>query len=179
MDISTHALREEGDKLRNKLRIKHCKISTHALREEGDLPASLILRRNAYFYPRPPRGGRLGYDGRIGLYVDISTHALREEGDIKANTDEIKAEQFLPTPSARRATNATAFAAKLKKISTHALREEGDVPLQCGRGRGRAISTHALREEGDVERQQRPQRQFDFYPRPPRGGRRSARRKVR
>ena len=34
-------------------------ISIHALREEGD--ATLLRRstRLSYFYPRPPRGGRL------------------------------------------------------------------------------------------------------------------------
>ena len=36
-------------------------ISIHALREEGDLPCGLVLSvLLVYFYPRPPRGGRLG-----------------------------------------------------------------------------------------------------------------------
>ena len=33
-------------------------ISIHALREEGDPSLALGRRRPAYFYPRPPRGGR-------------------------------------------------------------------------------------------------------------------------
>ncbi len=56
--ISTHALREEGDAVCR--RGTHAQpISTHALREEGDL---IILPVKDYefidFYPRPPRGGR-------------------------------------------------------------------------------------------------------------------------
>ena len=58
------------------------------------------------------------------------------------------------------------------KISIHALREEGDhdgvvykVALIC-------ISIHALREEGDVQRPAERRRTGNFYPRPPRGGRR-------
>ena len=38
-------------------------ISIHALREEGDHPDSCTGRRHAYFYPRPPRGGRHGASG--------------------------------------------------------------------------------------------------------------------
>ena len=35
------------------------KISIHALREEGDLLAKRTPPTCTYFYPRPPRGGRL------------------------------------------------------------------------------------------------------------------------
>ena len=56
--ISIHALREEGDKA-----IRHgtrrCYISIHALREEGDQRPKLRAHQRRYFYPRPPRGGRL------------------------------------------------------------------------------------------------------------------------
>ena len=34
-------------------------ISTHALREEGDRKYLRLLLRPRHFYPRPPRGGRL------------------------------------------------------------------------------------------------------------------------
>ena len=60
--------------------------------------------------------------------------------------------QFLSTPSARRATCAvTAFRKQLQIISIHALREEGDRPQA------------QVQSKAD-----------NFYPRPPRGGRRSA-----
>ena len=56
-------------------------------------------------------------------------------------------------------------------ISIHALREEGDggqLPC-CTRI---SISIHALREEGDEAGKAHWCRQKNFYPRPPRGGRR-------
>ena len=83
--ISIHALREEGDVLRNRT-LQTALISIHALREEGDLPTrngcSAIsisihaLREEGdgrertgeripyYFYPRPPRGGRPSWPRR-------------------------------------------------------------------------------------------------------------------
>ena len=56
-------------------------ISIHALREEGDCRPHLRPAGGIYFYPRPPRGGRLPY---LCLFV--------------------KSFLFLSTPSARRAT---------------------------------------------------------------------------
>ena len=147
------------------------KISIHALREEGDdehngnfeeakefLSTPSARRATAevveapegkeYFYPRPPRGGRL-YDGYFCLSRrKISIHALREEGDA-----------------------IWVLSRLVSRISIHALREEGDQYDFRGTGsyrhfyprppRGgrpvkvelqllvRAISIHALREEGD------------------------------
>ena len=62
-----------------------------------------------YFYPRPPRGGRLGALGLLVAIRIISIHALREEGD-------------------------TTYADGNKDtdiISIHALREEGDFCAGC------------------------------------------------
>ena len=78
-------------------------ISIHALREEGDVPPRASFSSSFYFYPRPPRGGRLN-----------------------PPTQEEKAHQFLSTPSARRATTRTTYADRAQMISIHALREEGD-----------------------------------------------------
>ena len=126
------------------------------------------------FYPRPPRGGRPIFIICTPLQDFISIHALREEGD-------------LIEPEAGE---------KKQEISIHALREEGD----AGRPRralpGQKISIHALREEGDrpttpaavgrksflstpsARRATWPPLKStlshgDFYPRPPRGGRRA------
>ena len=57
-------------------------ISIHALREEGDWSSDISLPSGiAYFYPRPPRGGRrVRHDSAQG-HGGISIHALREEGD--------------------------------------------------------------------------------------------------
>ena len=133
--------------------------------------ALLIFWGSNYFYPRPPRGGRLGAQSVVGIGFGISIHALREEGD--------------PGASPRRTPS--------RAISIHALREEGDVGLAADTRRD-LISIHALREEGDsatvrklisssvflsTPSARRATRGFRcwwafpryFYPRPPRGGR--------
>ena len=123
-------------------------ISIHALREEGDVLRTAMFRPVAYFYPRPPRGGRPEDNGTSGDFELISIHALREEGD-QAGVYQHREEN---------------------QISIHALREEGDdgtVPA----GRCRTISIHALREEGDMVKMTGKDNHNDFYPRPPRGGR--------
>ena len=59
-------------------------------------------------------------------------------------------------------------------ISIHALREEGDLhPVAAALGALR-ISIHALREEGDGTLVGLVDGNYDFYPRPPRGGRQPA-----
>ena len=55
-------------------------------------------------------------------------------------------------------------------ISIHALREEGDSTTPSASTTSK-ISIHALREEGDVVNVFTELPIFDFYPRPPRGGR--------
>ena len=146
-------------------------ISIHALREEGDSASTAFLLPPPYFYPRPPRGGRPEIKRQASLRRKflstpsarratlntpdtnrnrtISIHALREEGDLGC---------FLPE-------------VHRQKISIHALREEGDLcipysedgfddfyprPPRGGRhgtmgisSSGVHISIHALREEGD------------------------------
>ena len=123
--ISIHALREEGDTLpRRTMTLQRrflstpsarratcpaCQlsgnksISIHALREEGDRPAGSDPPALRYFYPRPPRGGRL-----------LRSTAIRSIW------------LFLSTPSARRATTARQNFPPPLWISIHALREEGD-----------------------------------------------------
>ena len=58
--ISIHALREEGDLLEQTDIGSWIMISIHALREEGDCVLTSGGRCWQNFYPRPPRGGRLG-----------------------------------------------------------------------------------------------------------------------
>ena len=191
--ISIHALREEGDDHGFEIQpeaaiflstpsarratphrlgvVQGQPISIHALREEGDHVADTICSEwLEYFYPRPPRGGRLkGQKKVVGRYL------------------------FLSTPSARRATQKGCTGWDSQVISIHALREEGDPPQRRGitarrnfyprpprGGRPRLsgvplrtleISIHALREEGDTSKRLRPCLSGHFYPRPPRGGR--------
>ena len=87
----------------------------------------LLSSCTAYFYPRPPGGGRRAKTLPFSSDVAISIHALRVEGDLGS-------------------------ACRLKMriiISIHALRVEGDdskAPEFCIRI---IISIHALRVEGD------------------------------
>ena len=101
-------------------------ISIHALREEGDRQQYVILVDFWYFYPRPPRGGRLRTWVYCGFASGISIHALREEGDVLSRRICSAASAFLSTPSARRATCGSTGRAAVSGISIHALREEGD-----------------------------------------------------
>ncbi len=148
--ISIHALREEGDRAVRGKSHPASPISIHALREEGDLvrlscplyallflstPSARRATRTflvfcavfCYFYPRPPRGGRLAAQavGIRNFYISI--HALREEGDRGCGRRRACQSRFLSTPSARRATPGSGrVALRSKRISIHALREEGD-----------------------------------------------------
>ena len=125
-------------------------ISIHALREEGDMVMpDAAYTDDEYFYPRPPRGGRL-HGHLLFLHtksflstpsarratsscscacrvVDISIHALREEGDFSSVQFFFDQFVFLSTPSARRATRRKQRAKSAGLISIHALREEGDL----------------------------------------------------
>ena len=131
----------------------------------------------SYFYPRPPRGGRLC--GRLCADLEdlISIHALREEGDVAAVRIGGEATLFLSTPSARRATPQQQTLRGESNISIHALREEGDNSKQARRA-AISISIHALREEGDQTSQVKKLHRHDFYPRPPRGGRRQSSKQI-
>ena len=128
--------------------------------------------RRTYFYPRPPRGGRLaGYHGghRDG---GISIHALREEGDDDSAHLVVDALLFLSTPSARRATVIARRGVVVDVISIHALREEGDHPSAArSLTSSRFLSTPSARR-ATTSKVNRSVNYEHFYPRPPRGGRR-------
>ena len=170
VDISIHALREEGDAPAGGCD-EFCGISIHALREEGDCWQGRCRYRRRYFYPRPPRGGRRRY--RLATRLPAG---------------------FLSTPSARRATQGGMGYHHCRPISIHALREEGDADKLKELMTDLYISIHALREEGDMPIGNLTSQLFaflstpsarratalalchagcseNFYPRPPRGGR--------
>ena len=100
------------------------------------------------FYPRPPRGGRLGYQEAWADYRYISIHALREEGDSSRESFPEANARFLSRPPRGGRRPDLSRTARQQRISIHALREEGDNQI---------IQTSAANN--------------DFYPRPPRGGR--------
>ena len=168
-------------------------ISIHALREEGDIAVLPSKNRVEYFYPRPPRGGRRRPRGHEAAPNQISIHTLREEGDPLPCCRGVMLPDFYPrpprggrrarwnplvlipvflsTPSARRATAIDVSGQIGRQISIHALREEGDLMMLCSSvsailflsppaarwatraekaaEAAREISTHPLREEGD------------------------------
>ena len=168
--ISIHALREEGDPfsavrfwlqkvflstpsarratcvqlLNQRIEV----ISIHALREEGDPLRTFRLLAVIYFYPRPPRGGRLVKPRDLSLTA-----------------------AFLSTPSARRATAASVLRAappphfyprpprggRRKYKDMIAARMKHFYP-RPPRG-GRLLAPGYLSTSSN------------FYPRPPRGGR--------
>ena len=87
---------------------------------------ALVVGSRRYFYPRPPRGGRLVPGVVLRTLPDISIHALREEGDRLIVLVFRAVTLFLSTPSARRATAVKCINHFVICISIHALREEGD-----------------------------------------------------
>ena len=146
------------------------KISIHALREEGDVMPFADHLRLINFYPRPPRGGRPDESATEELIRAISIHALREEGDkddrLSGNPNQI----FLSTPSARRATVTAGVVLLHLQISIHALREEGDGPRRSKPGKSSNFYPRPPRG-GRRLRLRYHNKALDFYPRPPRGGR--------
>ena len=104
--------------------------------------------RLPYFYPRPPRGGRLR---------------------ILNNFNNV--ELFLSTPSARRATRFRSWALASRSNFYPRPPRGGRHLLLQHQHPERQISIHALREEGDCSDTVHHRCCRYFYPRPPRGGR--------
>ena len=171
-------------------------ISIHALREEGDSISKSPFTFVDDFYPRPPRGGRpqncyqsrgmipflstpsarraTAYLGVNPTKERISIHALREEGDALHPYHVIHTDDFYPRPPRGGRGCRLSGHRGDHTISIHALREEGDVGRVKDDIKPNQISIHALREEGDSSPEGERGIPLDFYPRPPRGGRRSA-----
>ena len=124
-------------------------ISIHALREEGDDCFCLYYSKFSDFYPRPPRGGRLNfqtdYDKRVEF---LSTPSAR-----RATTTHNKSRcrtRFLSTPSARRATRRRHRRARSLHEDFYPRPPRGGrLELPAALPVGVVISIHALREEGD------------------------------
>ena len=101
------------------------------------------------FYPRPPRGGRLKVQRPRRRNRAISIHALREEGD------------RLRQPERHE-----------QAISIHALREEGDMCDELMELTDKKFLSTPSARRATRSRQITQALPADFYPRPPRGGRR-------
>ena len=149
-------------------------ISTCALREEGDPAIIKITASHSGFLSTPSARRATDRQKHSSRTFTISIHALREEGDGMCWGFPRRRPKFLSTPSARRATDEQFVLLLSHGISIHALREEGDPGLVRHHPYDH-ISIHALREEGDIAIIVEVIFEPDFYPRPPRGGRRRAR----
>ena len=168
--ISIHALREEGDPTVGYMAyFEYIFLSTPSARRatagamqmtavneflstpsarRATAPPSFFGHSGGYFYPRPPRGGRLqcSQSKRLGTKF-LSTPSARRatprpdasirrqknfyprppRGGRQLKTKSQKRKiAFLSTPSARRATFSRMVCRLLRSISIHALREEGD-----------------------------------------------------
>ena len=79
--ISIHALREEGDNRGAVHDVDFQKFLSTPSARRATHPPQCGFGCKRYFYPRPPRGGRLLILGELNEGLLISIHALREEGD--------------------------------------------------------------------------------------------------
>ena len=151
-------------------------ISIHALREEGDCRSGRCRGPTANFYPRPPRGGRRAAASSLARLMDDFYPRPPRGGRPRRLVPSEAKIQFLSTPSARRATDAVLPLPTLDELflSTPSARRATVQDIETGEVI--QISIHALREEGDrCSTSTRCSTNANFYPRPPRGGRRRRR----
>ena len=123
-----------------------------------------------YFYPRPPRGGRLGFHVTDrDVWEFLSTPSARRA---TCGVSELvrRVRNFYPRPPrGGRRCGMGLLSLVFGFLSTPSARRATYLPpsslMHC------AISIHALREEGDSPYRPRRALRTNFYPRPPRGGR--------
>ena len=146
-------------------------ISIHALREEGDAGMSPDEIIATVFLSTPSARRATGGGSKKITRRKISIHALREEGDTRCSPQLRRRRNFYPRPPrGGRPTRPRRRDSTCTFLSTPSARRatQGQRSGHCGH----QISIHALREEGDASGKPLPDAQQDFYPRPPRGGRR-------
>ena len=215
--ISIHALREEGDLVRNVRFVRFVRFLSTPSARRATLRAYTSNSWHWYFYPRPPRGGRQRWRMRSPNFTDfyprpprggrpvlsalssqplynfyprpprggrrvfsvqrcrnfgISIHALREEGDQSISSIPKPARYFYPRPP-RGGRHAITSGSRVDSvISIHALREEGDAVATIGDIQTlQFLSTPSARRATWVTAYNKTV-ESNFYPRPPRGGRR-------
>ena len=174
--ISTHALREEGDSQASfsgltstrflptpsarratdsrpaRIQGKTAFLPTPSARRATPALACGFLTTRRYFYPRPPRGGRPTHNTQHTTSNDaISTHALREEGDGKTLCRLLVASYFYPRPPR----------GGRREADLHTTAVTPFLPTPSARRATQAASAWLHPWP-------------DFYPRPPRGGRRNS-----
>ena len=133
-----------------------------------------MARKNIVFLSTPSaRRATNCVMGYITIFT-ISIHALREEGDRGMRRGSPGLRNFYPRPprGGRRRGQQARGVTKVFLSTPSARRATRRRARRNGVG---AISIHALREEGDKSKRQQGKKRHNFYPRPPRGGRRCSR----
>ena len=123
-----------------------------------------------YFYPRPPRGGRLGF--AAGAAWGSNFYPRPPRGGRRApQSTHFTVVYFYPRPPRGGRRGVHRRPVRFRHISIHALREEGDRCFACC---GYIIAYFYPRPPrgGRLGPQLLSGHLPDFYPRPPRGGRR-------
>ena len=171
----------------------HLQISIHALREEGDGSGERAAGALRYFYPRPPRGGRRGCAHGLPLRKNFYPRPPRggrrmtaratidrlmdfyprppRGGRLFAVRRHLRPLRFLSTPSARRATRSTR-SPRRSHGNFYPRPPRGGRPCAAG-----AVSTTRIflstpsARRATTRRRPDKRRRPNFYPRPPRGGR--------
>ena len=146
-------------------------ISIHALREEGDSIARGRPFGRAYFYPRPPRGGRHWIkEGRQNIDNFYPRPPQGGRRDVHRLVKSLLDNFYPRPPRGGRQRNACGNPCR-RTISIHALREEGDVRDLClEHSIIRFLSTPSARRATSCGAYHQSAHHY-FYPRPPRGGR--------
>ena len=169
--ISIHALREEGDSLSNVHETSEMEFLSTPSARRATCCTLLAGTPFTYFYPRPPRGGRLSLWLSMSILPKISIHALREEGDRAKLRFPSTGEPFLSTPSARRATQRIPdnlfFVCDFYPRPPRGGRLDRGL---CIRGTCAFLSTPSARRATCFASGLAVLAEY-FYPRPPRGGR--------
>ena len=125
-----------------------------------------------HFYPRPPRGGRHGkHKVWVIKEVFLSTPSARRATRVQGVLSQAPG-YFYPRPPRGGRLNDIILIGLGKRISIHALREEGDAGWKPGLSYADLfLSTPSARRATQRHHPHRPGKK-NFYPRPPRGGRR-------
>ena len=124
-----------------------------------------------YFYPRPPRGGRPPFVPRWRQAAKISIHVPREGDDVPLLVHREIIALFLSTSPARGTTRVFAVAVASDGISIHVPRE-GDDAEPIKQALLFLVDFYPRPPRGGRRRKSLMKSSADyFYPRPPRGGR--------
>ena len=148
-------------------------ISIHALREEGDCSSLSASSTQPNFYPRPPRGGRHDRAEHAGDGLQFLSTPSARRATRCCPRGAGQPRHFYPRPprGGRRAApkpsrHRSNFYPRPPRGGRRILGIKAELAV--------VISIHALREEGDRKNLCVSGIILYFYPRPPRGGRRAA-----